>query len=142
MGEEATVGILLGYAEHYAKAVGIAVPIGSIDVIGRVPTHSRMADFGARLWPVSIPQCYHTGMTVQMTIRVDDDLAAFVDHAAKSGEGSRADVINRAIKREVRRRAAERDAQIYTSNADPDLESDAYVAWAAGNARQVGSELD
>lgn len=81
-------------------------------------------------------------MTVQMTIRVDDDLAAFVDQAVKSGEGSRADVINRAIKREVRRRAAQRDAQIYASNADPDLESDAYITWAAANAGRVRSELD
>lgn len=81
-------------------------------------------------------------MSVQMTIRVDDDLAAFVDRAAKAGEGSRADVINRAIKREVRRRAAERDAEIYASSADPDLESDAYAVWAARNAGQVWSELD
>ncbi len=81
-------------------------------------------------------------MSVQMTIRVDDDVAAFVDQAAKSGEGSRADVINRVIKREVRRRAAERDAQIYASNAHPDLESDAYIAWAAGNAGRAWSELD
>lgn len=77
-----------------------------------------------------------------MTIRVDDDLAAFVDQAVKSGEGGRADVINRAIKREVRRRAAQRDAQIYASNADPDLESDAYITWAATNAGRVRSELD
>ena len=77
-----------------------------------------------------------------MTIRVDDDLAAFVDQAAQAGEGSRADVINRAIKRESRRRAAERDALIYASSADLDLESDAYTAWASGNAGRVCSELD
>lgn len=81
-------------------------------------------------------------MSVQMTIRVDADLAAFIDQAAKAGEGSRADVINRAIKREIRRRAAERDAQIYACSADPDLESDAYAVWAARNASQVWSELD
>ena len=90
----------------------------------------------------SIPQRYYRGMTVQMTIRVDDDLAAFVDRAVNSGEGSRADVINRAIKRELRRRGAEHDARIYASNAEHDLESDAYVAWAAGNAGRVWSELD
>lgn len=81
-------------------------------------------------------------MSVQMTIRVDDDLAAFVDQAAKAGEGSRADVINRAIKREIRRRGAERDAQIYASSVDLDLETDAYAAWASRNASQVWSELD
>ncbi len=81
-------------------------------------------------------------MSVQMTIRVDDDLAAFIDQAAKAGEGSRADVINRAIKREIRRRAAERDAQIYASSTDPDLGSDAYGVWAMRNAGEVWSELD
>lgn len=74
-------------------------------------------------------------MTVQMTIRVDDDLAAFIDQAAEAGEGSRADVINRAIKREIRRRAAERDAQIYAASADPGLESDAYGEWGSSQSR-------
>ena len=77
-----------------------------------------------------------------MTIRIDDDLAAFVDDAARAGEGSRADVINRAIQREVRRRDAQRDAQIYASSADLDLESDAYAAWAARSTSVVLSELD
>lgn len=54
----------------------------------------------------------------RLTVKVDDDLAAFIDQAAKAGEGSRADVINRAIKREIRRRAADRDAQIYASSSD------------------------
>jgi predicted transcriptional regulator len=81
-------------------------------------------------------------MAVQMTIRVDEDLAAFVDQAAKAGEGSRADVINRAIKREVRRRAAERDAQIYAASTDPDLESDAYATWMARHTREVWADLD
>lgn len=77
-----------------------------------------------------------------MTIRVDDDLAAFIDEAAKAGEGSRADVINRAVRREVRRRAAERDARIYTTSTDADLDSDAYGAWAARNADHVWAGLD
>lgn len=81
-------------------------------------------------------------MSVQMTIRVDDDLATFIDQAARAGEGSRADVINRAIRREIRRRAAQRDAEIYASSADPDLETEAYAAWAARNADKAWSELD
>lgn len=81
-------------------------------------------------------------MSVQMTIRIDNDSAAFIDQAAKAGMGSRADVINYAIKREIRRRAAEQDAQIYAADADPDLESDAYAEWTARNARQVWSGLD
>lgn len=89
-----------------------------------------------------IPNRYDVGMSVQMTIRVDDELAAFVDQATLAGEGSRADVINRAIRREIRRRGAERDAQIYSSSPDSDLESDAYAAWAARTGHRVWSELD
>lgn len=46
-----------------------------------------------------IPKRYFAGMSVQMTIRVDDELAAFVDAAAEAGEGSRAEVISRAPSR-------------------------------------------
>lgn len=81
-------------------------------------------------------------MSVQMTIRVEEDLAAFVDRAAENGEGSRADVINRAIRREVRRRAAEQDARIYAAYADTDLESDLYAGWMVRAAKQAWSELD
>ncbi len=81
-------------------------------------------------------------MSVQMTIRVDDDSAAFVDRAARAGEGSRADVVNRAIKREIRRRGAARDAQIYAATTDPDLESDAYATWMTRSAADVWADLD
>lgn len=81
-------------------------------------------------------------MSVQMTIRVDDDLAAYIDEAARAGAGSRADVINRAVRREIRRRGAEQDALIYAASTDPDLESDAYAEWATRNASQACSELD
>lgn len=81
-------------------------------------------------------------MSVQMTIRVEEDLAAFVDRAAENGEGSRADAINHAIRREVRRRAAEQDARIYAAYADTDLESDLYTSWMVRAAKQASSELD
>lgn len=89
-----------------------------------------------------IPHRYDAGMTVQMTIRVENDLAAFVDQAARAAGGSRADVINRAIRREIRRQAAERDAQIYAAGADSDVDSDAYGKWAAHTAEQAWSDLD
>lgn len=81
-------------------------------------------------------------MSVQMTIRVDDDLAAFVDRRVKAGEGSRADVINRALRQEIQRRVAARDAQIYSASNGADLESDAYSRWATRNAADIWSELD
>jgi hypothetical protein len=79
-------------------------------------------------------------MTVQMTVRIGDAEARFVDEAARAGEGSRADIINRALAREMRRRAAVCDAQIYATERDEDLESDAYAEWAARNAAAVSGE--
>lgn len=81
-------------------------------------------------------------MTVQMTIRVDDESAAFVDRAVSDGEGTRAAVINRALRREMRRRRAEQDAAIYTTTTDPDLDSDAYTARAEDNAISMLRKLD
>lgn len=81
-------------------------------------------------------------MAVQMTVRIGDDEARFVDEAAQAGEGSRAEIITRALAREMRRRAAARDAQIYAAVRDPDLESDTYAEWAARNAAAVTRELD
>lgn len=81
-------------------------------------------------------------MSVQMTVRVDDEAAAFVDALAKAGEGSRAEVINRALRGEMRRRLAARDAEIYTAAADLELDSDAYGDWVARNAASVLAELD
>jgi hypothetical protein len=45
--EEAALDTLLEYASRYSKAVGVAVPTGSVEVVGRVETRSGMADFGA-----------------------------------------------------------------------------------------------
>lgn len=77
-----------------------------------------------------------------MTLRIEDALAVFIDQAVTAGEGSRADVVNRALRREMRRRAAEQDARIYATEVDPDLESDSYAQWAVANAAQVSAELD
>lgn len=81
-------------------------------------------------------------MSVQMTVRVDDEAAAFVDELARAGEGSRAEVINRALRGEMRRRLAARDAEIYTAAVDLELDSDAYGDWVASNAASVLTELD
>ena len=46
-GEQAACGALLEYAGRYSKAVGVAVPTGPVEIVGRVATRSGMADFGA-----------------------------------------------------------------------------------------------
>ena len=45
--EDEAINALLGYTSRYSKAVGVDLPTGSVEVIGRVPTRSGMADFGA-----------------------------------------------------------------------------------------------
>lgn len=46
-GEEAALDTLIEYASRYSRAVGVAVPTDSVEVVGRVATRSGMADFGA-----------------------------------------------------------------------------------------------
>lgn len=46
-GEEGAIEALLAYARRYADAVRRDVPVGSVDVVGRVETRGGLADFGA-----------------------------------------------------------------------------------------------
>jgi Arc/MetJ-type ribon-helix-helix transcriptional regulator len=62
-------------------------------------------------------------MSKQIAVRLPDDLVAFVDGVVGSGrERSRAAVVTRALQRERRRAAAERDAAILAATGpDPEL---------------------
>jgi Arc/MetJ-type ribon-helix-helix transcriptional regulator len=72
-------------------------------------------------------------MTKQIAVRLSDDLVAFVDQVVESGrERSRAAVVSRALERERRRAAAERDAEILAATG-PDAE----LAGLAGYASDV-----
>ena len=63
-------------------------------------------------------------MSVQIAVRLPDDLVAFVDERVGAGlEPSRAAVVTRALQRERRRAIATRDAEILAaSGPDPDLD--------------------
>lgn len=70
-------------------------------------------------------------MTVQIAVRLPDELVAFVDDEVSSGNASsRAAVVTRALERERRRAAAEQDARIYAATSQP-TELDELAAWAA-----------
>ena len=71
-------------------------------------------------------------MTRQIAVRLPDDLVDFVDQVVGSGHvGSRAALVTRALKRERRRMAASRDAEILAATGpDPDLEG--LADYAAG----------
>ncbi|MFT4226285.1 hypothetical protein [Micropruina sp.] len=80
-------------------------------------------------------------MTVQITVRIADDAAAFLDQEATAADISRAAVITRALRREARRRRAEADAAIYAAEG----ENTELTGWqqASGDAIAAPwSELD
>ncbi len=71
-------------------------------------------------------------MSKQIAVRLPDELVAFVDGIVESGqERSRAAVVTRALERERRRRAAERDAEILAATG-PDPELAGLAGYAAG----------
>ena len=77
------------------------------------------------------------GMTIQIAVRLPDEIVAFVDEQVNSGAASsRAAVVARALEHERRRTAAERDAAIYASIAEHgDL--DELATWAASRPMDI-----
>jgi antitoxin MazE3 len=70
-------------------------------------------------------------MTIQIAVRLPDDVVAFVDEQVSSGAApSRAAVVARALEHERRRVGAERDAAIYAAVMPGDL--DDLAIWATG----------
>jgi Arc/MetJ-type ribon-helix-helix transcriptional regulator len=73
-------------------------------------------------------------MSTQIAVRLPDEMVAFLDRTVASGKApSRAALVASAVEREMRRLAAEHDAQILrTEGAADDL--DDLVAWTATHA--------
>lgn len=63
-------------------------------------------------------------MSVQIAVRLPDELARFVDELVASGQArSRAAVVTSALEHERRRAAAQRDVEILAGEGvDPDLD--------------------
>lgn len=75
-------------------------------------------------------------MTIQIAVRLPDEIVAFVDEQVSSGAASsRAAVVARALEHERRRTAAERDAAIYASLTEHDL--DELATWAASRPMDI-----
>ena len=76
-------------------------------------------------------------MSIQIAVRLPDDIVAFVDEQVMSGAApSRAAVVARALERERRRDAADRDAAIYAAAAGSDG-LDELATWAAGQPMDI-----
>ena len=69
-------------------------------------------------------------MSIQIAVRLPDDLVAYVDQQViEGGASGRASVVARALRRELRQHLAERDARIYAESGSGDLEG--LASWAA-----------
>lgn len=73
-------------------------------------------------------------MSVQIAVRLPEDMVAFLDETVAAGKApSRAAIVAHALEREMRRQAAERDAAILRqSGAADDL--DDLATWTAAHA--------
>jgi len=71
--------------------------------------------------------------TTQIAVRLDDKYVAFLDEEVKAGKArSRAELVESALEREIRRRLYEAEvAQVLAQPADPEL--DEWVSAAAEN---------
>ena len=73
-------------------------------------------------------------MSVQIAIRLPDDMVAFLDKSvAAVNAPSRAALVARAVEREMRRQVAEQDAAILRERGAAD-DLDELVAWSVAHA--------
>ena len=60
-------------------------------------------------------------MSTQIAVRLPDEMVAFLDHTVATGKApSRASVVAAAVEREMRRQAAEHDAQVLREHSSTD----------------------
>jgi len=72
-------------------------------------------------------------MSTQIAIRLPEQMVAFLDKAVSEGKAaSRAALVGVALEREMRRQAAEHDAEILSRQGPAD-ELDALVTWTTRN---------
>ncbi len=70
-------------------------------------------------------------MSTQIAVRLPDAMVAFLDRAVAAGEApSRAALVAAAVEREMRRQAAERDAQVLRERGPAD-DLDDLVQWSS-----------
>lgn len=73
-------------------------------------------------------------MTIQIAVRLPDEMVAFLDRSVATGKASsRAALVASAVEREMRRLAAEQDAQILRTHGTAD-ELDDLVEWTGVHA--------
>jgi len=72
-------------------------------------------------------------MSTQIAVRLPDEMVAFLDRAVATGKApSRAAIVASAVEREMRRLAAEQDAQILLARGAAD-DLDELVQWTSAH---------
>jgi Arc/MetJ-type ribon-helix-helix transcriptional regulator len=75
-------------------------------------------------------------MTVQIAVRLPEDILEYVDGQVASGAAaSRAAVVTRALERDRRRHLAEHDANIYSAGRQDEL--DGLASWAVAQRMDI-----
>lgn len=70
-------------------------------------------------------------MTTQIAVRLPDEMVAFLDRTVATGKApSRAALVAAAVEREMRRQAAEQDAQVLRQHGAAD-DLDDLVQWSS-----------
>ena len=71
------------------------------------------------------------GMSTQIAVRLPDEMVAFLDRTVATGKArSRAALVAAAVEREMRRQAADQDAQILREHGPGD-DLDDLVQWSS-----------
>ena len=74
-----------------------------------------------------------SGVSTQIAVRLPDEMVAFMDRAVATGKApSRAALVAAAMEREMRRQAAEQDAQVLRENGPAD-DLDDLVQWSSSH---------
>jgi Arc/MetJ-type ribon-helix-helix transcriptional regulator len=72
-------------------------------------------------------------MSTQIALRLPDEMVAFLDRVVATGKApSRAALVAAAVEREMRRQAADQDAQILGHQGSAD-DLDELVTWTSGH---------
>ena len=72
-----------------------------------------------------------SGMSTQIAVRLPDEMVAFLDRTVATGKApSRAALVAAAVEREMRRQAAEQDAQVLREHGPSD-DLDELVQWTS-----------
>lgn len=83
-----------------------------------------------------------------MTVRLSDESAAYIDGLVERGQvSSRAAALDKLVRRQRRREAAERDAVVYAAlranMTDEDKQDErAWAEWSTTNASRVWGDLE